>query len=76
MGMKQTAIEWIYDEVSLFEIGESNFKNLYQIVLEAMQIEKEQIKKAYEAGCTGELFELKCNESAESYFNKTYGEIE
>ena len=40
---------------------------------ELLAMEKEQIEKAYESGCIGEVFELNCNHSSEQYYNETYG---
>jgi len=36
-------------------------------------MEKEQSINDYEAGAAGEVWELNIKESAESYYNKTYG---
>lgn len=36
-------------------------------------MEQKQIEDAYDSGCTGEVFELNCNESAEQYYKSRYG---
>ena len=69
MENKQTAVEWLYQQL----LNECLIDMADELFLKAEQMEKEKIKKAYEAGCAGEIFELNCNESSESYYQKNYG---
>ena len=65
-----TAIDW------LAFILKSNYNmDIYHTTAfySAKAMEKEQIEKAYESGCIGEVFELNCNHSSEQYYNETYG---
>lgn len=78
MENKQTALDWLINEISYKDDGETYCSFIERTDLSvyfalAKQMEKEQIEEAYEAGCTGEVFELNCNESSESYYQKTYG---
>jgi hypothetical protein len=67
MENKLSAIEWLENELK-----KQGF--LYDLDLEvAKDMHKKEIKNAYESGCTGEVFELNCNESAETYYQKNYG---
>jgi hypothetical protein len=68
MGNKQTAVEAIYEL-----LDENRISDIAEMKPWFMNMEKVQIKKAYESGCTGEVFELNCNESAETYYQKNYG---
>ena len=70
MENKQTAVDWLFLMLNDPNRDQNFAKKLYD---KAKEMEKEQIKKSYEAGCTGEVFELNCNESSESYYQKTYG---
>lgn len=37
-----------------------------------LEVEKEQIKDAFEDGCIGEMYELNAQYTAEQYYNQTY----
>jgi len=67
MENKQTAVDWLINKV------EEHFCLLpVDLIEQAKAMEKEQSIKDYKAGAVGELWELNINESAESYYNKTY----
>ena len=67
---KFITIQWflVRDEISRAQASEMLKKSFEQ----AKEMEKEQSIKDYKAGAAGELWELNINESAESYYNKTY----
>lgn len=67
MEKKKTAVEWFID--SIYLLDSTNWKN---IIKQAIEMEKEQIKDAYKAGCVDEMWELNNTESEEHYYNKTY----
>jgi hypothetical protein len=65
--MKQTAVEFLYE--ALWEAGKDKF--IWQIILQqAIEMEKEQIKDAFETGD----FENTQVYTAEQYYNETYGD--
>jgi hypothetical protein len=68
METKQTAVEWLVSQVE-------DFYCLLPIdmIEQAKQMEKEQIKDAFTDGCIGELYELNAYYTSEKYYNKTYG---
>jgi hypothetical protein len=67
MENKQTAVDWLINKV------EEHFCLLpVDLIEQAKAMEKDQSIKDYKAGAVGELWELNINESAESYYNKTY----
>jgi len=67
MENKQTAVDWLINKV------EEHFCLLpVDLIEQAKAMEKEQSIKDYKAGAVGELWELNIDESAESYYNKTY----
>lgn len=67
MENKQTAVDWLINKV------EEHFCLLpVDLIQQAKEIEKDQSIKDYKAGAVGELWELNVDESAESYYNKTY----
>ena len=75
MENKQTAVEWLVTQLE----GEESLvarivglKEYNQIIKQAKQMEKEQIKEAYVDGCLGEMYELSATYTAEEYYNKTY----
>jgi hypothetical protein len=62
--MKQTAVEWLFDEF----IKPENKASLASLFLKAIEIEKEQIEDAYWDGIfNGEFLD------GEGYYNETYG---
>ena len=64
---KQTAVEFLIDNIYLLNSLKWN-----DIIDQAKQMEKEQIKEAYVDGCIGEKYELSATYTAEEYYNKTY----
>ena len=58
---KQTAVEWLFEQVWLTPISE-----LPKILKQAKEMEKEQIKDAYEQGDIQIV-------NGEQYYEKTYG---
>jgi len=80
MENKQTAVEWIEDELSKLNSAVVNTEitpeeyHTQRVGLweKAKQMEKEQIKEAYVDGCVGEMYELSATYTAEEYYNKTY----
>ncbi len=77
--MKQTAVQWQFDQLStenllgLFTYDQMT--RVMEIVEQAKEMEKEQIIKACDAGFdTANLFieDMKYN-SAEEYYEQTYG---
>jgi hypothetical protein len=79
--VKQTAVDWLADELSKYDIHNpislSNWNILKQLIEQAKQMEKEQIIEAYEKGYTedipypvsGGYYRM----NAEQYYNETYG---
>jgi hypothetical protein len=62
---KQTAVEWLFAEY----INPKNQTSMASLFLEALQMEKEQIKDAYNYGQQIPPFEY-----AEKYYNETFGQ--
>jgi hypothetical protein len=70
METKQTAVEWI--ESKLNSVKPTDFCSIETIkdwVKQAKQMEKEQIKNAFDKGYSYYLF----NGGGEQYYNETYG---
>jgi hypothetical protein len=66
METKQTAVEWLIQELGEYfphEIG-----GIHLMVEQAKQMEKEQIKNAFDKGYSYYLF----NGGGEQYYNETY----
>ena len=73
--MKQTAVEYLLQEFSEI-IGRVNFtvtQDLFirDAVIKAKEMEKEQIKQAYNDGKAA-VINIKNNMSLEQYYNETY----
>ena len=63
--MKQTAVEWLVDKV------EDHFCLLpVDLIEQAKEMEKEQIKYAYWSGCINS----EEDKDAAEYYNETYGD--
>jgi hypothetical protein len=60
-----TAVKWFYDKLENHEIQAKH----YQLFQQAKQMEKEQIKDAFDKGYSYYLF----NGGGEQYYNQTYG---
>jgi len=58
--MKQTAVDWFFDKLKNHEIQAEHY-NLYK---EAKEMEKEQIRKAYNSAIPFKF--------GEQYYNETY----
>jgi hypothetical protein len=70
METKQTAVDWMEEQIRLKMMGLSTIENIFQ---QAKAMEKEQIKDAFTDGCIGELYELNAYYTSEKYYNNTYG---
>jgi hypothetical protein len=68
MSNKQTAVDWLYSQITFNGLDDPDGKVFEQ----AKEIEKEQIKDAFTDGCIGELYELNAYYTSEKYYNKTY----
>ena len=78
MQKKQTAIEWLEDNLNFEPHDEQDFiKNNY-IWEQAKAMEKEQIEMAFSKSYLIGLEEVNyddANKQAEQYYNETYGQI-
>jgi hypothetical protein len=61
---KQTAVEWLFQELDNYYQMKSKFKSKKEILKQAKEMEKQQIIEAY---CQGDD-----NVCAEYYYNETY----
>ena len=71
--MKQTAVEWLIEQVALNEHEEGFFLHTFlsnEEISKAKEMEKEQIEDAYGDGLNSHRTEF-CNR--DEYFFKTYG---
>jgi hypothetical protein len=68
MDNKQTAVEWLYSQITFNGLDDPDG----QVLEQAKQMEKEQIKDAFTDGCIGELYELNAYYTSEKYYNETY----
>lgn len=81
MENKQTAIEWFASEALKFHLNASTktlpiavFEVAYlQLVEQAKQIEKEQIKDSFGAGIGYDKLIDDCDSIFNNYYNETYG---
>jgi hypothetical protein len=69
MENKQTAVEWLVNEITSVNTN----LTFSEIMEQAKQMEKEQIRDAWTDGCIGELYELNAYFSSGKYYNETYG---
>jgi hypothetical protein len=69
MEKKQTAVEWLLDNLNFEPYDEEEFISNNKIWEQAKQMEKEQIKNAFDKGYSYYLF----NGGGEQYYNETYG---
>jgi hypothetical protein len=69
--MKQTAVEWLEDNLIGNPFSEKDFAHNVNVFKQAKEMEKEQIQDAYNYGQQIPPFEY-----AEQYYNKTYGKNE
>jgi hypothetical protein len=76
---KQTAVEWLVDIVERYieNLPEDDLENLSNLFDQAKQMEKEQIELSnsigFEDGCHSVKGFPLSFESAEQYYNETYG---
>jgi hypothetical protein len=68
----QTAVQWLFDEF----IKPENKGSLANLFLQAIEMEKEQIKEAYKCGaCDLEIQYSPVGEiNSEQYYNENYGQ--
>ena len=67
--MKQTAVEWLLEE-----LNDNGFSHLYlatDIIEQAKEMEKENIKQAYNDGKAA-VIHIENNMSLEQYYNETF----
>jgi tryptophan synthase alpha subunit len=65
MTTKQTVIEWLQESMLLCHEQQMQFEGLFQ---QAKQMEKEQIKDAFDMGYSNYFFD----KGGEQYYNETY----
>ena len=74
--MKQTAVEWLINELGYKDLVESKYPTLTRILEQAKAMEKEQIMKAFYKGRQEEqyknLFNNHVRKSEEQYYKETY----
>ena len=66
---QQTAVLWL--ESQLIEMGVPLLRDEKSLIQQAKQIEKEQIKDAFDEGENKEFYK---RPQAEQYYNETYGQ--
>jgi hypothetical protein len=76
MDKEQTAVEWLFNEITLQYVAKGNlsFMDIVNMSQQAKEIEKEQIKIAYYNGTTDQIKtkdELLLE--AEHYYNESFG---
>lgn len=72
MENKQTAVEWLENELAFFLkdiIENKNHLLMINLFEQAKAMEKEQIKDAFDTGYSYDLF----NGGGEQYYEETYG---
>jgi hypothetical protein len=67
--MKQTAVEWLIEELN--DNGFSHLDLAADIIEQAKEMEKENIKQAYNDGKAA-VIHIENNMSLDEYYNKTY----
>jgi hypothetical protein len=68
---KQTAVEWLYQEIINFNGSVSKYNSKEEILEQANKMFKEQIQDAYRIGPNNELW----SNSGIDYYNETYKQI-
>jgi hypothetical protein len=68
MENKQTAIQWLEDNLNFEPYDEEEFISNNKIWEQAKQMEKEQIKDSFDMGYSNYLFDG----GGEQYYNETY----
>jgi hypothetical protein len=72
--MKQTAVEWLAEELTLPEYGD-NPQWVLQVIQQAKEMEKQQIINTYRDGRSDQQSEKPSrfyNRMAEQYYNETF----
>ena len=64
--MKQTAVEWFNQQLVDRQNGNGDSRSRDEIFEQAKEMEKEQIKDAWDNGCTY------VQENSEQYYNETF----
>ena len=64
---KQTAVEWLIEEIKNFDSGRSQYYSKVAIYNHAYRMEKEDHKKTYYQGLNSNFQDF------EQYYNETYG---
>jgi hypothetical protein len=78
MDKEQTAVEWLFNEITLQYVAKGNlsFMDIVNMSQQAKEMEKEQIINAFEQGENNSVDyfnpENRIKES-ENYYNETYG---
>jgi len=67
--MKQTAVEWLWDN---WKDKCNSFEDLVSLFEQAKEMEKEQIKDAHIEGFYSPPFRKSRNGEAEEYYNETF----
>ncbi len=76
--MKQTAVEWLSEQFdSIVELYPSQFERVNRALLQAKEMEKEQIEDAYETGFADAWDDARYDDepkyaTAEQYYNETF----
>jgi hypothetical protein len=71
MKTKQTAVQWLEDNLNFEPYDEEEFISNNKIWEQAKQMEKEQIKDAHLIGLISSM-EMEATKQAEQYYNETY----
>ena len=70
--MKQTAVDWLLEELS--DNGFSHLDLAADIIEQAKEMEKEQIKDAHLIGLITSM-EMEATKQSEQYYNETFKDI-
>jgi len=68
MENKQTAVDWLIEQIIKYELAPKGTNKDNVLFHKAKQMEKEQIKDAFDKGYSYYLF----NGGGEQYYNETY----
>lgn len=70
--MKQTAIEWLFDQMSNVAAGYVTELNEQEILDKAKAMEKEQIVQAHGSASSDAGYEHSADDWANEYYDKTF----
>ncbi len=74
METKQTALQWLYDELCQCMHREEVCDLVYKLEQKAKQMEREQIENAFRYGVDVDLFNSNIlYQTAQQYYNEIYG---